>query len=75
MDRAWVGRLEADAIAFLLGAVTVQGRRRDELHLKNIPAEFETAVRASGFGYREVQRKPSYRIDLAAIRAARQAAP
>ena len=70
VDDAWVGRLEADAIAFLLGAVTVHGRRRDELHLKNIPAEFETAVRASGFSYREVQRKPSYRIDLAAIRAA-----
>ena len=70
VDPACVGKIEANAIAFLLRAVTVGGRRRDELHLKNIPAVLEEAVRASGCRFREVQRKPSYRIDLAAIRAA-----
>src|SRR5262249_38945729 len=70
VDPAWVGKIESDAIAFLLRAVTVAGRGRDELHLKNIPAVLEESVRASGCRFREVQRKPSYRIDLAAIRAA-----
>src|SRR6478736_5083693 len=40
------------------------------IHLKNVPAVLERSVRASGFHFREVQRKPSWRIDLAAIRAA-----
>ena len=65
-----VGKIEADAIAFLLGGITLDGHRREELHLKNIPAALERSVRASGFHFREVQRKPSWRIDLAAIRAA-----
>ena len=64
------GRLEADAIAFLLSGLTVDGHRCEELHLKNVPSGLEKSVRASGFRFREVQRKPSWRIDLAAIRAA-----
>ena len=70
VEHGWVGKVEAEAIAFLLSALKVDARRRDELHLKNVPAEFATSVRASGFHCREVQRKPSWRIDLAAIRAA-----
>ena len=65
-----VGKIEADAVAFLLGGIAVDGHRREELHLKNIPAVLERSVGASGFQFREVQRKPSWRIDLAAIRAA-----
>ncbi|HME21702.1 MAG TPA: GNAT family N-acetyltransferase [Acetobacteraceae bacterium] len=70
VDHSWVGKIEAKAIAFLLSAIRVEAHRRDELHLKNVPAEFENSVLASGFHFREVQRKPSWRIDLAAIRAA-----
>jgi CelD/BcsL family acetyltransferase involved in cellulose biosynthesis len=69
VDRAWAGKLEADAIVFLLNGSIVDGRRRDELHLRNVPAELDSAARASGFAIRELQRKPSWRIDLAAIRA------
>jgi CelD/BcsL family acetyltransferase involved in cellulose biosynthesis len=65
-----VGKIEASAIAFLLGGIKLDGHRREELHLKNIPAALERPVRASGFHFREIQRKPSWRIDLAAIRAA-----
>ena len=55
---------------FLLGGIAIEGHKRQELHLKNIPAPLEQSVRASGFHFREVQLKPSWRIDLAAIRAA-----
>ncbi len=64
------GRLEADAIAFLLSGLTIDGHRCEELHLKNVPAVLEKSVRASGFRFREIQHKPSWRVDLAAIRAA-----
>jgi CelD/BcsL family acetyltransferase involved in cellulose biosynthesis len=58
------------AIAFLLsGDHGVTGLRCDELHLKNVPAEFRQSVSLHGIGLREVQRKPSWRVDLAAIRA------
>jgi CelD/BcsL family acetyltransferase involved in cellulose biosynthesis len=70
VDQGFAGRIEADAIAFLLRGVTVGGARREELHLKNIPAALEASVRASGFQFRELQRKSSWRIDLATIRAA-----
>ena len=70
VDHDLVGKIEADAVAFLLGGIALDGHRREELHLKNIPAALERSVRASGFHFREVQRKPSWRVDLAAIRAA-----
>ncbi len=65
-----IGKIEAGAVAFLLGGIAIEGHKRQELHLKNIPAALERSVRASGFHFREVQLKPSWRIDLAAIRAA-----
>jgi len=64
-----VGKIEAAAIAFLLSGIVVDGQRRDELHLKNISEEFEPTVTASGFAFRQVQRKRSWRVDLAAIRS------
>ncbi len=70
VERDWAGKVEPAAIAYLLGGATVDGRRRDELHLKNIPVSLEQSVCASGFYAREVQRKPSWRVDLAAMRAA-----
>ena len=70
VDDAWTGRIESEAVAFLLSGVVVEGQRRDELHLKNIAAGFQQTVDASGFAFREVQRKPSWRVDLEAIRAA-----
>jgi CelD/BcsL family acetyltransferase involved in cellulose biosynthesis len=69
VDNDWAGWVEADAIRFLLNGGVVNGHRRDELHLRNISAELEHVVAASGFYYSALQRKPSWRIDLAAIRA------
>ena len=69
IDPDWRGRLEQAALTFLLGGVVVDGRRRDELHLRNVPAELESSVAATGFHYDIVNRKPSWRIDLAAVRA------
>jgi CelD/BcsL family acetyltransferase involved in cellulose biosynthesis len=70
IERDLIGKIESGAIAFLLGGITLDGHRCEELHLKNVPAVLERSARASGFHFREVQRKPSWRVDLAAIRAA-----
>jgi CelD/BcsL family acetyltransferase involved in cellulose biosynthesis len=70
VDSGWAGKIESDAVAFLLRGIVVNGHRRDEVHLKNVPAAFTQTVAESGAYFREVQRKPSWRVDLAAIRAA-----
>jgi CelD/BcsL family acetyltransferase involved in cellulose biosynthesis len=70
IDPDFVGTLESEAIGFLLSGVTIGGLKRQELHLKNVPAALEGPVRNSGFRFRELQRKSSWRIDLTAIRGA-----
>ena len=65
----WVGQIEAAAIAFLLSGITVAGQRRDEVHIKTASAPIDAAMLASGVRFAEVQRKPSFRIDLEAVRA------
>jgi CelD/BcsL family acetyltransferase involved in cellulose biosynthesis len=72
IDRNWEGKIEADAIAFLLNGIEVAGHRRDELHLPNMPALFSRAVAASGCHFNEVQRKLSWRIDLEEIRTSKR---
>ena len=69
VERGYTGGIECEAVAFLLDGVVVDGRRRDELHLKNVVAGDVAIVAASGFAFREVQRKPSWYVDLAALRA------
>ena len=69
----WEGRIEAQAIAFLLSGVQVGGRRRDELHMKTASAPIDAAIVSAGVQFSEVQRKPSFRIDLAAVRASGKA--
>ncbi len=70
---AWQGRIEAAALAFLLSGVVVADKRRDEVHLKTASAPIDRAMLESGMAFSEVQRKPSFRIDLAAIRASGKA--
>ena len=68
VDRGWAGRAEGEAVAFLLGGVTMGGNhRRDELHLRGASAEDEAFVPASA-RCQIVSRKPSYRIDLDTVR-------
>lgn len=69
IDRDWAGRIESKAIAFLLRGLVVAGQRRDELHLKNVADGFQRWLPESGLTVRELQRKPSWRVDLSAIRA------
>ena len=69
----WEGRIEFQAIQFLLSGVKVAGRRRDELHMKTASAPIDTAIVAAGVQFSEVQRKPSFRIDLATVRASGKA--
>lgn len=71
-DRAWAGRADAAAVQYLAGGVVVAGKRRDELHLRNIIADpaFDPATLPAGVVVRELFRKPSWHVDLAALRAA-----
>lgn len=71
-DRAWAGRADAAALHYLTSGVVVGGRRRDELHLRNIIADpaFDPAALPAGVVVRELFRKPSWHVDLAALRAA-----
>ena len=64
----WAGKIEAAAIAFLLNGISIAGHRRDELHMKTAAATIYAALAASGVRFNEVQRKPSFRIDLEAVR-------
>ncbi|HEX4171726.1 MAG TPA: GNAT family N-acetyltransferase [Acetobacteraceae bacterium] len=70
VDRHHAGKLEPQAIAFLLSGIVIRGQRRDELHMKNVVAASESLVAGDHAVYRVVQRKPSWSVDLAAIRAA-----
>lgn len=68
VDRAWAGRADAEAAAWLLGRQV--GRHRfDELHIKDIVAEQAPVLIPPGSLMRELSRKPSWRVDLDAVRA------
>jgi CelD/BcsL family acetyltransferase involved in cellulose biosynthesis len=68
VDRAWAGRAEAEAVAWLLGR-RVGDHRCDELHIKDIVAERGAALIPPDALTRELSRKPSWRVDLDAVRA------
>ena len=68
IDKEWAGRAEPEALAFLTSGISVAGRRRDELHLQGVVSEYESFVPPSMLA-QVVARKPSYRIDLDAVRA------
>jgi CelD/BcsL family acetyltransferase involved in cellulose biosynthesis len=72
VDRAWAGRAGTAALHYLTSGVVVDGKRRDELHLRNIAADpaFDPAALPNGVVVRELFRKPSWHVDLAALRAA-----
>jgi CelD/BcsL family acetyltransferase involved in cellulose biosynthesis len=71
-DSSWAGRADTAALHYLTSGVVVAGRRRDELHLRNIIADpaFDPAVLPAGVVVRDLFRKPSWHVDLAALRAA-----
>ncbi|HJS86371.1 MAG TPA: GNAT family N-acetyltransferase [Acetobacteraceae bacterium] len=68
VDRAWAGRAEAEAVAWLLGR-RIGAHRCDELHIKDIVAERGAALVPPDALVRALSRKPSWRVDLDAVRA------
>ena len=68
VDRAWAGRADAEAAAWLLGR-RIGADRFDELHVKDIVADQAPVLVSPGALVRELSRKPSWRIDLDAVRA------
>ena len=69
VDRAWAGWVEQEAVSFLMTGPVVDGRRRDELHLNNITVPYDRGVAETGIRCTRLERSPSWRIDLDAIRA------
>lgn len=70
VDRAWTATASAAAVAWLLGTAKVAGRRRAELHIVAACAEDEARLVPPGMLLQVPARKPSWRVDLAAVRAA-----
>ncbi len=69
VDRAWAGRADAAAVAWLLGPARVVGRRRDELHVVAATADAQARLVPPGMLLQVPARKPSWRVDLASVRA------
>jgi CelD/BcsL family acetyltransferase involved in cellulose biosynthesis len=69
VDRAWAGQVEAEAVDWLLRRAIVGGRRRDELHIAGMLERDRAAFVPPGCFLQHPYRKPSWRIDLAAVRA------
>jgi len=69
VDRAWAGQAEAEAVAWLLRRAIVGGRRRDELHIVGRLERERAAFVPPGCFVQEPYRKPSWRVDLDAVRA------
>jgi len=69
VDRAWAGRVEQAAVAFLMTGPVVEGRRRDELHLKNVTVPYDRGFSEPGIRCTRLEQKPSWRVDLDAVRA------
>jgi len=69
VDRAWAGSVEQAAVDFLMTGPVVDGRRRDELHLKNVTLPYDRSLGEAGIRATRLESSPSWRIDLDAIRA------
>ncbi len=70
VDRAWAAHAAREAVSWLLRRALVGGRRRDELHIVGMLEQHAEAITPPGFLVQVPYRKPSWRVDLEAIRAA-----
>lgn len=73
VDRGWSGQVEAEAVGWLLRHAIVEGRRRDELHLIGMPERDGACYVPPGCLVQKPYRKPSWRVDLDAVRASGKA--
>ena len=69
VDRAWIGRAERAAVAYLLGPARPGGRRCDELHIVAAREADREKLMPPGMLLQIPSVKPSWRVDLAAVRA------
>ncbi|MGH7152417.1 MAG: GNAT family N-acetyltransferase [Acetobacteraceae bacterium] len=70
VDRVWSGQAERAAVAYLLGQAGVAGRRRNELHIVAMAEQDRALLTPAGLLAQIPSRKPSWRVDLDALRAA-----
>ncbi len=70
VDRRYTGQIEAAAVAFLLGPARLAGRRCDEVHVVAALHGDATRLIPPRALVQMPARKPSWRVDLAAVRAA-----
>ncbi|HEX5325829.1 MAG TPA: GNAT family N-acetyltransferase [Acetobacteraceae bacterium] len=68
VDRAWAGHAPREAAAWLLCGAAVGGRRRDELHIVAMTEQQARSITPPDAFVQMPYRKPSWRVDLAAIR-------
>jgi CelD/BcsL family acetyltransferase involved in cellulose biosynthesis len=68
VDRSAGGKAERAALAYLLGGVSVGGKRRDELYLRGVAEDFRRHVPERGSIARVLKRQPSWRVDLQGVR-------
>jgi len=70
VDRAWIDTAATEAVAWLLGPGVVAKRRRDELHIMAATTNEQARLVPPGMLLQIPSRKPSWRVDLTALRAA-----
>jgi CelD/BcsL family acetyltransferase involved in cellulose biosynthesis len=69
VDRSWAGIAEREAVTWLLGS-HLGKRRFDEVRLNSVVDRTASALLPQDVIVRELLRKPSWRVDLEAVRAA-----
>lgn len=69
LDRAWSRWVQQQAVGFLMAGPMVDGRRRDELHLRNVTIPYDVSFSQTGVRCTRLEQKPSWRVDLNAVRA------
>ena len=60
--------MQQQAVGYLVSGPVVEGRRRNELHLKNVTAPYDVNFAETGIRCIRLEQKPSWRVDLDAIR-------
>jgi CelD/BcsL family acetyltransferase involved in cellulose biosynthesis len=73
LDRTLSGWVQQQAVGYLLTGPVVEGRRRNELHLKNVTVPYDINFAETGARCIRLGQKPSWRVDLDAIRASGKA--
>jgi CelD/BcsL family acetyltransferase involved in cellulose biosynthesis len=68
LDRAWSSWVQQQAVGFLMAGPVVDGRRRDELHLRNVTIPYDACFSQTGVRCTRLEQKPSWRVDLDTIR-------